>query len=469
MTSLPQVTVVCVTTKDYGTSIAAILKTLDQITPYETLYFSDVPYSEDQRIQHIPIERFTSVKDYNRFIVKELGKYIESDFVLVIQHDGMVLFGDAWLDEFLQYDYIGAPWGYTDGRNVGNGGFSLRSRRLQMILATDPAIEMYSPEDEVICRFYRQYLEDKHGIRYAPEDLAHKFSYEMHRPRGKTFGSHNSGHAPYREPVILKRTGAMGDLIMLEPVMQWFWDHGYRVILDTQSHYYNLFAKHYFPIELLEMVYGTEDLSQARVINLDMSYETEPKQLALLTYYKYCGITDGEPRNPRLNFKATPEVRLFDKYVILHTDDTAMAHRNIRGVDWDIVSDFIRSRGYLVFRVGLGNGRGGDKINAYSENMLAYLICGADYFIGIDSGPGQIAVATNVKSMLFFGSVNPQYRYDRFEHIKVMQHDCPLAKDGCYHDVISINGQDCEANKELPPCIYWKTTEVVEHVKNFIS
>lgn len=468
MKHLPDITLVSITTKDYGQTIVALQKSLEQIEPKETLYFSDVPYSEDPRIQHIPIERFKSVEDYNRFVFKELGAYIETSHVLVIQWDGYVISGESWSDEFLKYDYIGAPWTYTDGRNVGNGGFSLRSRHLHRMLQKDE-FEYYSPEDEKICRYYRQTLEKKFDIKFAPEEVAHRFSFELHRPTCRTFGFHNFFHQPYREPVILKRTGAMGDLIMLEPVMQWFWDHGYRVILDTQAHYWNLFAKHFFPVELLENTYGREDLSGARIINLDMSYETEPKQLALLTYYKYCGITDGEPRNPRLNFRPTPEVRLFDKYVVLHTDDTAMAHRNVRGVDWDIVADFIRSRGYLVFRVGIGNGKGGDKINTYSENMLAYIISGAQYFIGIDSGCAQIAVATEVKAMIFFGSVNPQYRYDRFEHIKVMQHDCPLAKDGCYHEVISVVGQDCEANKELPPCIHWKTTDVVEHVKSFIS
>ncbi len=469
MKHLPTVTLVTVTTKDYGPSIVSLQKSLEHITPSEVLYFSDIPYSEDLRIKHVQISPFRSVKDYNRFMVKELSKHIRTEHVLVVQHDGYVIDGSAWTDDFLAYDYIGAPWAYTDGRNVGNGGFSMRSKCLQDILATDPQIEMYSPEDEVICRYYRQYLEDKRGIRYAPENLAHRFSYEMHRPKCKTFGFHNSPYPPYREPVILKRTGAMGDLIMLEPAMEALYNKGYRVILDTQDQYFNLFMRHHFPVERLSDVAAQEDLSEARVINLDMSYETEPKELAIKTYYKYCGVPEAEPRNPRLNFRGEPRYRMFDKYIILHNDDTAMAHRNISGVNWEEVDRHIWGLGYILFRVGNGNGRGGIKINTPSENMLAYIISGANYFIGIDSGPSQIAVATGVKSMIFFGSVDPRCRYDRFENIRVMQHDCPIKKDGCYHEVISEVGQPCQADPELPPCMRWKTNEVIEALKTFIQ
>ena len=36
-------------------------------------------------------------------------------------------------------------------------------------------------EDHNICRIYRDYLEKTHGIKYAPEDLAEKFSVEYYK------------------------------------------------------------------------------------------------------------------------------------------------------------------------------------------------------------------------------------------------------------------------------------------------
>lgn len=469
MINLPTVTVVAVTTKDYGPTISALLKTLEHINPKQVLYFSDIePVQLDSRIKHVLIDRFRSVEDYNHFIFKRLGGYLDSGHVLVVQHDGYVVDGSAWREEFLLYDYIGAPWTYTDGRNVGNGGFSLRSVRLHKLLQEDQ-FEYTSPEDEKICRYYRQTLEHR-GMIFAPDVVAHKFSYEMHPPTQPTFGFHNYFHPQWREPVVLKRSGAMGDVIMLEPVMEYFHVKGHRVILDTQAQYYNLFASHHFPIELLSNVQQREDVSTWRVINFDMGYEVTPNQLTLKSYFELAGVKDYVLRNPQLNFSThREEVKLFDKYVIMHTDDTAMAHRNVHGLNWDSVARCCEDAGYPVFRVGRGNGFGGQKINTYSENMLAYIVANADYFIGIDSGVAQIASACGVPSMIFFGSVLASHRYHDLGAIKVMSKMCPILKDGCYHSVVSEVGKDCEVDAAHPPCIGWKSQEVVDQLKLWIK
>ena len=91
----------------------------------------------------IKIEPIKSVEEYSRFIITELEKYVNTSHVLIIQYDGFILNPDAWTDEFLKYDYIGAPW-LVDNWSVekfdfpkelmgklvvGNGGFSLRSKK----------------------------------------------------------------------------------------------------------------------------------------------------------------------------------------------------------------------------------------------------------------------------------------------------------------------------------------------------
>lgn len=463
MTPLPEVTVVAITDKDHGKTIEAIHKTLQHINPAKVLFFSDVLYMDDAW-QCIVIDRLGSAEAYNHFVFKLLGDYVHQGHILIIQHDGYVLDGEAWDPDFLNYDYIGAPWNYTDGRNVGNGGFSLRSARLHKILQNDE-FEMYSPEDEKIGRYYRQHLEKKHDIKFAPDKVAHRFAFEMHKPKCKTFGFHNYFHQPYREPIVLRRTGAMGDVIMMEPVMEELHKRGYRVILDTQHQYYNLFARHRYSIELLRNVYAQEDASSFRTINLDMAYEVQPKQLASMSYAKACGV-EMEPRNAKLAFTGTEP--LFDRYILLHTDDTEMPHRNIHGVDWDEVTNELTQMGWLVLRVGRGNGKGGIKVNSHNEGMLAWLIAGAQYFIGLDSGCAQIAVACGVKSMIFFGSVNPEYRYVLNENIRVVQRSCPINKDGCYHDTISVVGKDCEVDVQHPPCITYDTFEVIDEIKFFI-
>src|SRR5688500_1858878 len=90
----------------------------------------------------VPIEPITSVEAYSRFMVKQLNTYVATPFALVIQHDGFNLNPDAWRDDFLAYDYIGAPHVEDDGAYFGNGGFSLRSKRLLDLLQHDESIQL---------------------------------------------------------------------------------------------------------------------------------------------------------------------------------------------------------------------------------------------------------------------------------------------------------------------------------------
>jgi hypothetical protein len=65
---------------------------------------------------------------------------------------------------------------------MGNGGFSLRSKRLMSVLNdlklpfTDGGTGFFN-EDGVICVYHRGKLE-KVGIRFAPVDLGARFSLE---------------------------------------------------------------------------------------------------------------------------------------------------------------------------------------------------------------------------------------------------------------------------------------------------
>ena len=221
MRKLKDVTIICVDTKNHGQSVFALKKCIEQVTPARCVLLTDIDLTVDG-IDVLRIEKINSKAEYSEFIIKELYKYFDTDFCLVVQWDGYILNGESWSDDFLDYDYIGAPWLYIDGRNVGNGGFSLRSYKLQFILGTDPMIEISDPEDQCIGRLYRPYLEKKYNIKFPEDELADTFSYELRTPICKTFGFHGFFHRPYQETVVIKRTGAMGDVIMVEPVLHHF-------------------------------------------------------------------------------------------------------------------------------------------------------------------------------------------------------------------------------------------------------
>lgn len=121
---------------------------------------------------------FSGREAYSRFCIKDMAKYIETSHALIIHPDGYIVNHYAWDNAFLDYDYVGATWAYKDNMNVGNGGFSLRSKKLLDIISTMD-LPNYHPEDHVICRDLRPQLE-KQGIRFAPEDVANRFSIEAY-------------------------------------------------------------------------------------------------------------------------------------------------------------------------------------------------------------------------------------------------------------------------------------------------
>jgi hypothetical protein len=165
----------------------------------ESLLFSDNFYElSSSEIECRNIQKMRSIMDYSAFILRDLRNHIQTSHVLIIQWDGYVLDPTGWTDEFLDFDYIGAPWPqFKDAFVVGNGGFSLRSRRLldacAHVLGEGKGGQA---EDLLICRDSRLVLERDFGIRFAPQSLADRFSFERTPRKGHVFGFHGVFNMP---------------------------------------------------------------------------------------------------------------------------------------------------------------------------------------------------------------------------------------------------------------------------------
>lgn len=158
----------------------SIDQTCKHTNPKDIIVFSDRDFYPGSRF--VPIKKTITVYDYSEIILKHLWLYLETDYVLLIQWDGMAVNRTAWDDRFLNYDYIGSPWPWHPiNQQVGNGGFSLRSRRLIHALR-DKHIQLGGEsgelEDAAICREFRPLLESRYKIKFADYDLAKKFSLE---------------------------------------------------------------------------------------------------------------------------------------------------------------------------------------------------------------------------------------------------------------------------------------------------
>ena len=217
MLTLKNITLLCMSSVSIDYSVRALLKSSEKINFADIKLIShEKPYNLDNKIKFCYIDEINSLDDYSYKMIYELDKYVTTDYALVIQSDGYVINPDLWRDDFLNYDYIGAPFplpnddfSYRDSNNnifrVGNGGFSLRSKKLielpnKLKLEWKPFHGYYN-EDGFICGMYRNIYEN-HGIKFAPLDIAKYFSHEIETPETKDikpFGFHGKFSKHYNK------------------------------------------------------------------------------------------------------------------------------------------------------------------------------------------------------------------------------------------------------------------------------
>lgn len=196
---LPDVSLVMIETREHELARLAIEESCDKVEFGEVLVFTDRP-SEFYALSTKGIHaRIVTVPDWpdklgwSRCLWQEAAQHVRTSHFLSIQWDSWVFDPDMWTDLFLDYDYVGSPWWYKDGRNVGNGGFSLRSTRLHRFLRKnrDRFPCTTNIDDDLLCRGYRPDLETR-GFIWAPEKLATDFSFELMRPSNTSrhFGFH---------------------------------------------------------------------------------------------------------------------------------------------------------------------------------------------------------------------------------------------------------------------------------------
>jgi len=202
---LKNVTLFAVACTKVDETIRSLKKSMQGIDFAEVILITHVKISLDEiGIKVINIEKL-DYKGYNHFILFKVKDYIKTDFSLLVQNDGYVLNPNKWEDRFFDYDYIGAPWRkdvhFTkEGVNVrvGNGGFSLRSKKL-LNSFVDLGLEFtdggtgFWHEDGMISVHHRKQLEDA-GIKFAPVKIASLFSREKRCPDSvkHPFGFHNN-------------------------------------------------------------------------------------------------------------------------------------------------------------------------------------------------------------------------------------------------------------------------------------
>jgi len=146
-------------------------------------------------VKFIQLGSITGIDSWSKSIVYDMHKYVDTDFALLIHENGFVVNPESWDDDWLNYDFVGAPWPlpsdpvsyrdvYGNIVRVGNS-VSIRSKRLMELPSKlDMEWKEYygnHHEDGFICCHNRHLFEGR-GMSFAPLEVAKWFGRELEMP-----------------------------------------------------------------------------------------------------------------------------------------------------------------------------------------------------------------------------------------------------------------------------------------------
>ena len=212
--ALPDVTLIMVETQVHDLGRYALVDAMTKVKFGGAVVYTDRP----DAFEGLPDVRVIKVQDWPRKIAAESFYYMESQqaattsHVLMYQWDAGVRDVNCWTDDFLQYDYIGAPWPGKragqwqpkDGYSVGNGGFTLMSMKFcnwiyanrDRVRAQSDMGVSYGARDMAVAA--------GQPIKWPNEDVAYRFSFEHGSAEQRatpSFGYHDV----YTWPVVYDR------------------------------------------------------------------------------------------------------------------------------------------------------------------------------------------------------------------------------------------------------------------------
>lgn len=249
--------------------------------------------------------------------------------------------------------------------------------------------------------------------------------------------------------IIRKR--ALGDVLWIEPIVRTLAAKNKKLIVYTK--YNELFDNYPFknvhfktPSTIEKIVIHLESLLGVSLItlNLDNSYEVKPDIHFLHAYQTAAKlpIIDDYPKL-YLSSKEKTQRIIEGDYVVLHIESFSdKRYRQVYGIDWNTVINFLNSKGYKVVQAGINNQKFDNSLSIKTNiRELISLIYNSKYFIGLDSGPSHIAASLKIPSVIFFGAIKPELRHfpNLFNGI--------LLKKECEYD-----NQNLRVDKEALPC-----------------
>jgi hypothetical protein len=213
--NIPNVSIVAVDNRyNIMTLLSIIVSLYNVIRHRQTRRFNGIIYTSHQSIGTYEgvidklglsrlilvrvIEMFDNVdlfhmEVYNQVLKsKAFWNTLECDKCIIVQDDGFLMDG-KYVDDYLRYDYVGAPWANAKDNEyikkhvnpglVGNGGFSIRdigvTKRICKTYIDDKNSLFYNNLNEIPEDVYFVKHMVSSGANVAPFDVARKFAIEQ--------------------------------------------------------------------------------------------------------------------------------------------------------------------------------------------------------------------------------------------------------------------------------------------------
>ena len=282
--------------------------------------------------------------------------------------------------------------------------------------------------------------------------------------------------------IYLIRKRQLGDILWIDPIIRKLSSSYDKIIVHTKyndlflsMNYKNVIFKQ--NLNLIERIFSKiEKLLNTRFkyINLDDSYENNPNIHLLHAYQKKANLPL-EIKYPIFNNfdkNIKTKLNINGKFFILHIESfSEKNYRNVYGVDWDVITNYINDLGYKVIQVGVSPTEINNTIKVSTKIYeLISLIKESSYFIGIDSFPSHVAASIKIPSIIFFGAVNPEFRH--FKSIfngYLLSQECEFA--GCYHESKSKKLVSCRivGDSGIPKCSMHSNEYVKKYIDNLLQ
>jgi heptosyltransferase III len=226
---------------------------------------------------------------------------------------------------------------------------------------------------------------------------------------------------------LLIRDGAMGDVLMMTPVLRELHDiHSGDVSIDVATNFEFVFSNNPYVTRVFDLKTLRKGVrSYDVVVDLNGVYERAPNKHPVDAYAK-CVFGGGEINKQLEIYSSQSDEEMINKvvkdigspYIVVHYFSHEWPNREVSSEIWQrLLRHVAIQSSYTIIFIGVArdqvlitNDRCEDHRGRYSIQQLKLLIDRSIGFLGGDSGPSHVAAATNAPMAVFYTCAHHEAR-----------------------------------------------------------